>query len=132
MLYAQNNLWEEARRAVTKDLSNENNSGRIDLSHSSIRDLRIKNCFGTAILAPLKLNELDLSYSDFNHFNQLGVIDVKVINITGCRIISEISEYWIKQLKESGVETFIVDPRGLPDYALELLKKYFNVIDGTQ
>ena len=75
-----------------------------------------------------KMKELDLAYTAFFEFAQLRGLNIKVLNISGCKV-NEIHENRCATIKSFGVETVIYDSRFLSEPEIMWLKENFLTED---
>ena len=127
MLMIVNNYWNT--EPLNRELVKVEGGYSLDLSNTRYRIFKSHSqTFGVHILTPLNLKELNLSYTPFFEFWQLGKLELRELNLTGCWI-REISLSNLYPFKNRIIEKIIIDSTLYEKEAMESLKKQFNVID---
>ncbi|MCM8530178.1 MAG: hypothetical protein NE330_03370, partial [Lentisphaeraceae bacterium] len=127
MLTMINNYWNT--EPLDRELVKFEDGYSLDLSHTRYRQFRSHSGTGlTSVLAPLKLKKLNLSYTPFFEFWQLGGLRLKEINLEGCWV-REIDLQNITSLKKMGLLKITIDSSLYTDGAINNLEKHFTLID---
>jgi len=127
MLMIENNYWNT--EPLDRELVKVEGGYSLDLSNTRYRIFKSHaQNFGVHILTPLNLKELNLSHTPFFEFWQLGKVELRVLNLTGCWI-REISLNNLEPSKYRVIEKLIIDSTLYEVDAMNYLKKQFNVVD---
>ena len=130
MLMIVNNYWNT--EPLDRELVKVKGGYSLDLSNTRYRIFKSHSqTFSVHILTPLNLKELNLSHTPFFEFWQLGKLELRELNLTGCWI-REISLSNLYPFKNRIIDKIIIDSSLYDKKAMLSLKKHFNVIDVAQ
>lgn len=123
LLNANNNLWEKREnRALPKLRGNH-----LRLPSRPYHRFRLSP-YGDNILAPLKIDELNVSGTTFFEFIQLYGLKLRKLNFAGCKV-NYITSQRVRQLQSVGIKELVIDSSTLKPKELELLFANFEVKD---
>jgi tRNA A-37 threonylcarbamoyl transferase component Bud32 len=122
MLNIVNNLWGAHENNTLPHLKN----GVLKLPAKPYQRFSLINKLN--ILKPLHLTELDISHTGFFEFTQLNGLNLKKLNIAGCKV-NKINEARISMLKKSVANHITYDSNYLSSDEVKLLQDNFSTND---